>query len=319
MKKIILLISILLSIQSISQSTCDSLEIVHVNIDAFVNNQLNITLLNNNTQEIFDYPGFRVYDENDNLIGEEEVFFFGIAGESTHSIAFDTMAFPFVEGEEYTLKLELWTNFYDSLECVFDVSSILFPTLQECVPVSITFLEFSSEEVSYNWQLTDYWGNITQDETLVFAENVGSITRNVCLDQSCFYVNASSALDPDLSTLYVNVIADESYGFISSPLLDMSNDSTMVFSIWADCSLINSEFEIQDSKFEIYPNPANDVLLIQSEFFSNFTYQVLDLNGKTILNGTSNAEIIVSALEPGLYIFELHSEGHTVRKKFIKN
>jgi len=323
MKKIVFIVFTLFSIHGISQNACDSLEIVRVNVDAFFENQLNITLLNTNTQEIFDYPGFRVFDENDNLIGEEEdLFFFSIIGESTHSIIFDTNDFPFVEDEEYVFKFELWTNFYTELACSFEVTASPIPTLEECIPVAITFLEFSTEEVSYDWQLTDFWGNIIQEETLVFSNNVGSITRNVCLDQSCFFLNASSTLVPEFSTLHVNVIADMNYGFISTPLLEMSNDSSMLFSIWTDCSLINSFSEIQGSKFEIYPNPSSDFFNLQGGLPSNFNYRIIDLSGKVILNGnssTSSSRISTSSLENGIYILEIDFKEQSVFKRFIKN
>ena len=320
MKNIVLFLSVLFAIQGNSQSTCDSLEIVHVNVDAFFANQLNITLLNMNTQEIFDYPGFRVYDENDNLIGEEEVFFFGITGESTHSITFDNTAFPFVEGQEHLIKLELWTNFYAELACSFELNTVPVLSLEECIPISITFLEFSSEQVSYDWQLTDFWGNIIQDETLVFSENVGSITRNVCLDQSCFFLSASSSLDPDISTLYVNVVADVNFGFISSPLLDMSNDSTMLFSVWTDCSLINSEFEIQDSKFEIYPNPSSDFIQVSGINSDVFNFEVYDTAGRKVLSKEYNSseQISIAPLGFGLYVIRLTQGDRVYNHRFFK-
>ncbi len=322
MKRIVYIMCIVLSFNGISQSTCDSLEIVRINVDAFFENQLNITLLNTNTQEIFDYPGFRVFDENDNLIGEEEVFFFGISGESTHSITFDTSSFSFLQGEQHTIKLELWTDFYANLACSFEVLATPVPTLDDCIPIAITFLEFSTEEVSYDWQLTDFWGNIIQEETLVFSSNVGSITRNVCLDQSCFFLNASSTLEPEFSTLHVNVIADMNYGFISTPLLEMSNDSSMIFSIWTDCSLINSSSEIQSPKFEIYPNPANDFLILQGELPLNFRYSILDLNGRMISNGVSSisgSRVSTAFLENGIYILEIDLGEQSAYRKFIKN
>ena len=322
MQKLFLFLLLFSSSISYSQNACDSLQIVHVNVDAFVSNQLNITVSNNNAQQIFDYPGFRVYDENNNLIGEEEVFFFGIAGESTHSITFDTTAFQFIEGQEYNLTLELWTGFYDAFACEYQVSATLIPTLQECIPVSIIFFEYSSEQVSYHWQLTDYWGDIIQDETLVFAEDVGSITRNVCLDQSCFYLSASSTLQPELSTLYINVIADVDYGFISSPLLNMSNDSTMLFSIWSDCSLINSREEINEPSFELFPNPSNNHVTVRSQIQGAHIIRIMDLNGKEILKQNSNsplANIDISVISKGVYVIELQTKEQTIRKKFIKN
>ena len=200
MKTILLSLCVFLLGVVNAQGVCDNLEIIQVNVDTFNENRLNITV-ENNSSEIFSYPGFRVYDENNNLIGEEEVFFFGIPGESTHSVYFDNSEFFFEAGQSYNLKLELWTGFYDILACEFESNFFLIPEDVECLPVEIIFAEYSEDEVIYTIELTDYWGNIIHEEDLLFQSGVSSISRNFCLNHSCFFLNASSSLNPDQSIL----------------------------------------------------------------------------------------------------------------------
>ena len=109
----ILLFSILagISIQLYGQSSCDSLEILQVNVDAFYNDRINIKV-SNSSSDIFDYPGFRIYDEDQNLIGEEEVWFFGIAEESVHVVEFNPSEFVFETLTNYSITLELWVGFF---------------------------------------------------------------------------------------------------------------------------------------------------------------------------------------------------------------
>ncbi len=74
------------------------------------------------------------------------------------------------------------------------------------------------------------------------------------------------------------------------------------------------------SNFEIYPNPVlGDVLNIKSKVFSNnITYEVANMIGQKVMNGTlTNNQIDVGKLTAGTYFLILKHEDAKVIKKFI--
>ncbi len=79
--------------------------------------------------------------------------------------------------------------------------------------------------------------------------------------------------------------------------------------------------ELFDSKITIYPNPANQLVTIES-VKSEFNYQLLDLNGRVIsMNKTlSKLHMIdISVLSKGIYQVEITDGMNKITKQFIKD
>ena len=73
----------------------------------------------------------------------------------------------------------------------------------------------------------------------------------------------------------------------------------------------------------VYPNPTQDVLNFRSttlDFSATVTYEIYNLTGKRILNGTlNNQKIDVRPLNSGVYFVNLNVGNTTQSLKFIKN
>jgi hypothetical protein len=71
--------------------------------------------------------------------------------------------------------------------------------------------------------------------------------------------------------------------------------------------------------FQIYPNPATDVLSIQNAENSNL--EIIDLTGKTVLNITNynGSDIPINQLMNGIYLVKLTKNGVTGTNLFLKN
>lgn len=67
----------------------------------------------------------------------------------------------------------------------------------------------------------------------------------------------------------------------------------------------------------IYPNPVKEIINIHSNVELN-DWRIMDLNGKTILQGNMSSSILVSSLSEGVYILELMSKDRFYYTKFIK-
>ena len=70
----------------------------------------------------------------------------------------------------------------------------------------------------------------------------------------------------------------------------------------------------------VQPNPSNGLFTIIVEA-SNWSYSVLDMNGKLIMNetaSTNKAEVNIEALEAGIYMIQISVEGDSIYKKIVK-
>lgn len=70
--------------------------------------------------------------------------------------------------------------------------------------------------------------------------------------------------------------------------------------------------------FIIYPNPVSDVLNISHQYL-DVDYTIFSIDGKMIKNGKLDENgIYVDELKSGIYLLQLHSDGKSETKKFIK-
>ncbi len=69
----------------------------------------------------------------------------------------------------------------------------------------------------------------------------------------------------------------------------------------------------------VYPNPASDMIMLSSPVKGEFTYQLTDISGRVILNGTFSNETSVdlSTVKTGIYFIQLNSNDQKVIKKIV--
>jgi hypothetical protein len=74
----------------------------------------------------------------------------------------------------------------------------------------------------------------------------------------------------------------------------------------------------QEKKVDVYPNPFNQMLFV-GDGSEEYAYQVLDLSGKIVLNGSTYNAIDMSSISQGMYVLRLiDSHQNTTIKKVIK-
>ncbi|CAN5369779.1 hypothetical protein BH10BAC1_BH10BAC1_08410 [soil metagenome] len=81
-----------------------------------------------------------------------------------------------------------------------------------------------------------------------------------------------------------------------------------------------TSINIDDMEFSIYPNPANDIITIETNF-KNCYFSIYDLTGKLILEEKINqnkTQISLTDYSSGLYFIQLHGDNRMISKKFIK-
>ena len=91
-----------------------------------------------------------------------------------------------------------------------------------------------------------------------------------------------------------------------------------------NCLLAVDYFK-NDDLVRIFPNPTNGLLNIRiNKFVGKLTYQLIDINGRVILNQTENnfnieKSINISNLESGVYILKITGNDLNYSQKLIKN
>ena len=87
-------------------------------------------------------------------------------------------------------------------------------------------------------------------------------------------------------------------------------------------SLVEDVLSVEDfsiSNFRVYPNPANDVISIDSNNIEISEIRMFDLLGKNVLsqNDIRGNTINVSNLNAGVYFMKIFADGNSVTKKII--
>lgn len=80
--------------------------------------------------------------------------------------------------------------------------------------------------------------------------------------------------------------------------------------------------DLNNNRFEIFPNPTTGLLNFSDERYSNgeYNFKVLDLFGKEIINGTLNKEVDITLFDKGVYTLLLYKNKQlVVTKKVMKD
>ncbi len=103
-------------------------------------------------------------------------------------------------------------------------------------------------------------------------------------------------------------------GINANPITETTNGNVVVTATALGIS------EVKDSKVSLFPNPAHNMLTIQSGV-NVAKVEVMNTLGQTVLSSTSlnNGTLDVSALTNGMYILHVTSEAGTSAYKFLKN
>ncbi|WP_299112136.1 immunoglobulin-like domain-containing protein [uncultured Winogradskyella sp.] len=78
--------------------------------------------------------------------------------------------------------------------------------------------------------------------------------------------------------------------------------------------------EVSELDIKLYPNPVKgSVLNVEIPNLKLFNYRIVNIQGRTVLKGTSDGKINVSKLDGGMYFIEVNDGDEIITKKFIKN
>jgi hypothetical protein len=261
---------------------------MNVQLNPFNTEEL-LIFVSNPQGEVVNYPGFKVY-ENGELIGTEEVLFFGIASSSTHRVQLTNLP---EEGEVVSYQLELWSGFYGELVCTYDISGIPFDS-ESCVDVT---LQIFASGAGSNMQLSleeTFSNTLIIEEDVILNSTNPVYTENVCLEKGCYAYDLSTTSGVFSSNVFLEFNGIGGFGYLNSIGQAGGNMLSGTFSIWDGCTTWVEEL---DDYPLFYPNPIRTQNRIYFPHFS--TFQVMDASGRLVYAGAGNSALI--DLKSGVY------------------
>jgi hypothetical protein len=97
--------------------------------------------------------------------------------------------------------------------------------------------------------------------------------------------------------------------------LVLNNESTLVLSKDMPNDYIGLA-ENNIGTFDLYPNPADQVLNIKTE--GDFNYSVMNVNGEVLVNNANSKTLDISSFSAGIYFLKLQNNKGVQVKKFVK-
>jgi hypothetical protein len=189
------LVDFLLFLQSVSLAQeCPDLAVLGVWQDPFQPDRIRLISENVSTDEIYDYPGWKVVDTEGNVLAEEQPNLFGLYGVNVHELQWVA---PFeVPQEAQDVTLQLWTGFGEALACevphAFDARSFEWAgqTTGECLPVRLSLQGYAPPEGTVEVTLASLaWAGEFWSTTLSVNEgnNWFTFSDSLCLAQHDCY------------------------------------------------------------------------------------------------------------------------------------
>gem|GEM_PF-924923 len=244
---------------------CPGLTVEGLWLDPFNPSLVHVICQNTNFQEIYSYPSWHILDDEGNLLGTEEVMYFGIADFSHHVI---DLALPWSDDPATVpVQIELWVGFDDELMCSYEMDFV--PRELEwtgtgdggCFPmVCSAFGYFDAEGVEVEVELLDEADNLIWSAEWLTgpANNFSSQSDSMCLSQNeCFRFNVSVGTSDYFTLQWEDAIYPYGFSHWSHTFISNSNvlDTTFTLDLYGgDCG-INGVFNPMGLKAVIYPNP----------------------------------------------------------------
>jgi uncharacterized repeat protein (TIGR02543 family) len=176
----------------------------------------------------------------------------------------------------------------------------------------------------YSFTLT---GNVTitanfaQDDPEVTYYNVSVTSAN---NAHGTVTSTASGRVAEGTQVTVTAIPAQGYAFVAwmSGSTQVSTDSIYTFTVTSDIALVANFVQKQGiddvitANVNLYPNPATDVVRVESGDWKVESVEVVDMNGRIVLRQTS-LTIDVTSLSAGTYFVRLTGDQSTAVRKLI--
>jgi hypothetical protein len=318
MKSFLLLLSFFgLTLSLFAQTPCEEVNILSVLIDPLNPEQLIITA-ENNGEELFDYPGFRAYDAEMNLVGEEMVNFFGFVG-ITQFFMVHTLG-DVEPGQEVELTLELWTGFYDELACSWTVDAVMIPE-DECAELFLFFMHSNSTDPAdpLLYEIYDESDQLVLSGGIQLPAGPAYVEVPVCLPIGCYQATMSTS-DAMISS-EITMGMGPHYAVESGTAIIATADPGDVvlyldFAVWTGCLVDDIHINLSPQVLA-WPNPTSSVMYIDG-LARGTKIQVIDQSGRVVMEESYTNGLNLTPLQSGLYSLVCRTEEGVAVLRVVK-
>lgn len=247
MKYYILLISLFFSFCAKAQDDCANVVIE----DVFIHpTQPDILMIRTHVagDPVFNYPGFKVYSEGEE-IGDGETVFFMLAGTQFHAIDLTT---AIIEEEAYDLEIELWTTFFGSQVCTYEWQGTPYTT-EECFDGNVWLQLNGTEAETVDISIEHDNGTEVFNLEYTFNVNNQSWSDPLCLGRGCYTIVATPS-DGSFSTGVFISYQTEGHVWFNELMQEGADSYVSTLEIWEGCTIVGVD-ERTEVAPKVVPNP----------------------------------------------------------------
>lgn len=313
-KTIIIILSVLSSVVSNAQTACDSLDI-DVKYAAFSDSLIEISVTNHGSG-FYSYPGFVIFNTNGDTVAKEDVNLFGIGAASTHVLKI----FPgMITSSTFTGTLQLWSGFFTTMECSYNLTFKLCPDSCAQVYPFIGNMGGALSLGTVNWTVQDSASTILASGSFTLDNNNQIDQDTVCLIHGNYFLHVSGLSTP----MAGQPIFGMTKNFMNAPNPQKhysGSPDQLPFSFYRKCSIISGIGDVEcASGLRIFSHDGViDIQQMNGKRIGEVA--VYSLSGQVVWRGSIQANrqaINLSTLPSSLYIIGVLNEGAQVHKKLF--
>lgn len=303
-----------------AQTVCDSVDFVSIKYSPFTDSVIIVHVENNNQNEIFDYPGFVLLDNNGDTVAKETVFYFGIAGESMHSLEVRPGVHDPIDN--FTGTLKLYSGFYDTFECEWSLDQSLCAD-SPCDSMVIGFQNWGGALVlgSFAWSVLDSTSTVVESGVLEMTVNDQYWFHGMCLEPGEYSYNLYALGEPSGGGPTMTVSSSTAF---ASPTISMPFDwfagNVMPVPFYMHCISPESPNAISEAEVERpFIQQIGGQVSLQSKT-TMLQIEVISADGKLVgaFNPNANRFNLTGQLANGLYFFRVQTENGWSVLKFVQ-
>ena len=157
---------------------------VSIGYSPFTDSLIIISVENNST-ELFDYPGFVLINTDGDTVAKEVVNYFGIGSQSVHPLQVRAGVHHPLQNFEGTLQL--YSGFYDQFECEWQLNESLC-TENECDSIILAFENYGGALVlgDFHWSLLDSTEAVLDSGTFTMPPQEQHWEKRFCLPKGMY-------------------------------------------------------------------------------------------------------------------------------------
>lgn len=295
------------------QSPCDNLNLISIGYSPFTDSLIIVSVENNNQSEIFDYPGFVLINSLGDTVAKEQVHYFGISGQSVHSL----QVLPDIHNplEDFVGDLQLYSGFYEDFECEWSLNESLC-TINECDSIVIAFENYGGALVlgDFAWSVLDSTENTLESGTFTMEAQEQRWEKRLCLPKGIYSYTLTALGQPSGGGPTLTASTLPSY---LAPIIQVHLDwfnqptATLEIPIYVHCIAQQEPNGIEsvDSQSAINVITNGSHTLIQhTEVIQSVT--MFSGDGRVVeqFNPNKTEFVLPSALKSGFYLISVETD-----------